>query len=140
MKRSVIFDVALRGLAPILSLLALFLLVSAHNAPGGGFVSGLVVAGLFSLFYVAQGRAGLMRIQFVRPVLLVGVGFGVAVISGIVPVFFGGDLLGQEIFTVAIPFFGQVKFPTSLVFDTGILLVVAGSVNEALLALTSRGP
>lgn len=138
MKRSVIFDVVLRGLAPVLSLVALFLLVSAHNAPGGGFVAGLVVAGLYSLFYVAQGRPGLMRIQLVRPVVLVGVGFGAVVASGIAPVFFGGDLLAQDVFTLTLPFFGDVKFPTSLVFDTGVLLVVAGSINEALIALTSR--
>lgn len=138
MRRSVIFDVVLRGLAPVLSLVALFLLVSAHNAPGGGFVSGLVVAGIFALFYVAQGRPGLMQIQLIRPVVLVGVGFGLAVASGVVPVFFGGDLLAQEVFVFALPLFGQVKFPTSLIFDTGILLVVAGSISEALIALTGR--
>lgn len=138
MKPSVIFDVVLRGLAPVLSLVALFLLVSAHNAPGGGFVAGLVIAGLCSLFYVAYGRNGLMGIQFIRPVVVVGVGFGVVILSGVAPVIFGSDLLAQEVFTLTFPFFGDVKVPTSLIFDSGVLLVVYGSINEALIALTNR--
>ena len=46
---SSILQTATRLLMPLLLLFALFLLLRGHNAPGGGFVAGLVVAAAFVL-------------------------------------------------------------------------------------------
>lgn len=135
MKRSVIFDEILQVLAPVLSMVALFLLVSGHNAPGGGFVAGLVAAGISGIFYVAQGPEGLERIGPRKPVKVMASGLAISAMSGIVPLLFGQPFLAQRTYQLSLPIFGVVKVSSSLIFDAGVMLVVVGSISQALIAL-----
>ena len=50
---SVLLMTAARLLISILLLFAIFLLVRGHNAPGGGFIAGLVVASAVGLYALA---------------------------------------------------------------------------------------
>ena len=52
---SLILRTATRFLMPLLLMFALFLFLRGHNAPGGGFVGGLVVAAAFVLYAIASG-------------------------------------------------------------------------------------
>ena len=67
---------------PLLLLFALFLLLRGHNAPGGGFVGGLVVAAAFVLHSIAFGIAASRRALLVDPSTLLSVGLLVALVSG----------------------------------------------------------
>ena len=52
---SLILRTATRALMPLLLLYGLFLLLRGHNAPGGGFAGGLVVAAAYALHAFAYG-------------------------------------------------------------------------------------
>ncbi len=80
---SLIVRTAARVLMPLLLMYGIFLLLRGHNAPGGGFAGGLVVAAAYSLSSFAFGRAAARRALIVDPSRLIGVGLLLALGSGI---------------------------------------------------------
>src|SRR4051812_16134907 len=86
---SSILQTATRLLMPLLLLFALFLLFRGHNAPGGGFVAGLVVAAAFVLHAMAYGIAASRQALLVPPRLLLPIGLSVALISALPAVVLG---------------------------------------------------
>jgi multicomponent Na+:H+ antiporter subunit B len=119
---STILRTAVRVLMPLLLLFALSLLARGHNAPGGGFVGGLVVAAAFALHAVAYGVPAARRALIVEPRMLLGWGLLVALASGLPAV-----LLGQPFLTAQWRTAG-ITIGTPLVFDVGVMLVVIGVV------------
>ena len=71
---SLILRTAAGVLMPLLLIYGIFLLLRGHNAPGGGFAGGLVVAAAYSLNSIAFGTAAARRALIVDPVRLIGVG------------------------------------------------------------------
>ena len=71
---SLIVRTAARVLMPLLLMYGIFLLLRGHNAPGGGFAGGLVVAAAYSLSSFAFGPAAARRALIVDPSRLIGVG------------------------------------------------------------------
>jgi len=55
--KSLILSTATRVLAPVILLLSVFVFLRGHNAPGGGFVGGLLAATAFALIEKAEGLA-----------------------------------------------------------------------------------
>ena len=64
---TLIVRTAARILMPLLLLYGLFLLLRGHNAPGGGFAGGLVVAAAYSLSAFAFGVPAARRALLVDP-------------------------------------------------------------------------
>ncbi len=106
---------------------ALFLLVAGHNAPGGGFIAGLVVGGAFVLRWLA-GRTT-PPVLGVRPEPLLGLGLLIAVGTGVVPWLFGGVFLESAKLAVDLPLVGKLVTSSTLIFDIGVFLVVVGLVG-----------
>lgn len=119
---SLILRTATRVLMPLLLLYAGFLLSRGHNAPGGGFVGGLVVAAAFSLYALAFGVAAARAALLVETRTLLGAGLLVALLSGVPAV-----LRGQPFMTAQWLDIGMT-IGTPLVFDVGVFLVVIGVV------------
>jgi multicomponent Na+:H+ antiporter subunit B len=119
---SSILRTATRLLMPLLLLFALFLLVRGHNAPGGGFVAGLVVAAAFVLHAMAYGVAASRRALLVSPPLLLPVGLLVALISGLPAVVLGQPFM-TGVWTTA---WAGIALGTPLLFDIGVFLAVIG--------------
>ena len=71
---SLILRTATRVLMPLLLLYGLFLLLRGHNAPGGGFAGGLVVAAAYALHSFAFGVTAARRALLVDPSRLIGMG------------------------------------------------------------------
>ena len=71
---TLIVRTAARILLPLLLLYGLFLLLRGHNAPGGGFAGGLVVAAAYSLSAFAFGVPAARRALLVDPSRLIGAG------------------------------------------------------------------
>jgi multicomponent Na+:H+ antiporter subunit B len=107
---------------PLLLLYGLFLLLRGHNAPGGGFAGGLVVAAAYSLSAFAFGVAAARRALLIDPSRLIGVGLLLALASGVMPV-----LTGKH-FLTALWFSPAVGLGTPLIFDVGVFCVVIGVV------------
>ena len=93
-----------------------------HNAPGGGFIAGLIVAVAALLTRMASQRGLLL----VRPRVLMPLGLLIALISGFVPMLFGHSFLKGWHGHVRLPLFGDVELASAMAFDAGVFLVVIG--------------
>lgn len=134
-RRSVIFEVVVRLLFHSMVVVAVFLLFSGHNAPGGGFAAGLLVGVALVVRYLAGGRYELGEAAPVHPGLLLGSGLFLSAGVGMVALLFGGSVLQSVIVELTVPVFGDVKLVTSLFFDIGVFLVVIGLVLDLLRSL-----
>ena len=134
-RRSVIFEVVTRLLFHTMILYSVYLLVSGHNAPGGGFAAGLVTAIALVLRYLAGGRYELGEAAPVQPRLLLGGGLVLAAGVGIVGLLAGGAPLQSEILDLHVPVVGAIHLVTSVFFDIGVYLVVVGLVLDVLRSL-----
>jgi multicomponent Na+:H+ antiporter subunit B len=99
---------------PIIFVFAMHLLVHGHNAPGGGFVAGLLGVAALVLLLFADFRANVMRMPAVA---LCCAGVALTVCTGVVPIVFGKSFLTHE--------HGIVS--TTLVFDIGVCAAVCGA-------------
>ncbi|MBM3694048.1 MAG: DUF4040 domain-containing protein, partial [Actinobacteria bacterium] len=136
--RSVILSTTVRGIAPALGAVALFVAARGHNAPGGGFAGGLILATAIALGYLADGRRA-FRLRPAQPLLAVGIGLALAVAVAVTPLAFGGALLESAIVTVDVPAVGPVKLVSSALFDVGVMILVAGAVLAAMAAFVGAG-
>lgn len=123
---SIILAAAIRYMMPLMLLTAFFLLLVGHNAPGGGFVGGLVAACAYALFSIAHGWDAARKSLRVDPRTLIAVGLATALGSAVV------SLLGGEAFMtgtwIPFPLPGLGKVGTPTIFDTGVFLTVVGVV------------
>ena len=131
---SSILQTATRLLMPLLLLFALFLLFRGHNAPGGGFVAGLVVAAAFVLHAMAYGTAASRRALLVPPPVLLPIGLTVALVSGVPAVVLGLPFMTALWTTVGAGGAG-IALGTPLVFDIGVFLAVIGVVLTIVFTL-----
>lgn len=119
---SLILRTAAGVLMPLLLLYGIFLLLRGHNAPGGGFAGGLVVAAAYSLSSFAFGTAAARRALIADPARLIGVGLLLALGSGILPMALGKPFL------TALWFAPDLGLGSPLIFDLGVFCVVIGVV------------
>lgn len=133
--RSLILDEADRWLFSVVLLVSLYLTFRGHNAPGGGFIGGLVAGAAFVLRYLAQRQEVDPIYDVIRPNVVMGLGLIVSVVTGIAPVLVGDSLLESHIWKVGLPVFGDVKIVSSTFFDLGVYLLVIGVVLSVLVAL-----
>ncbi|WP_462329621.1 hydrogen gas-evolving membrane-bound hydrogenase subunit E [Thiohalocapsa halophila] len=110
---------------PAALLLAAHLLLRGHAAPGGGFVAGLVIATALVLDQLAWGVPARPR---PRALSLIGAGLGLAWLAAVGPLLLGEDMLASLHWHSRLPLLGEVSLGSTLVFDTGVLLVVTGSL------------
>lgn len=129
-------DTTSRGLFHITLLISVWLTFRGHNAPGGGFIGGLVAASAFVMLYLARGAVALRRAVRLTPSTLIGVGLAISVLTGLTPVLLGDQLLESDLIPFTVPIIGDVKLATSVVFDLGVYLLVVGVV---LLVISELG-
>ena len=94
-----------------------------HNAPGGGFIAGLIVAVSALFMRIAQER----RLLALAPEKLVPVGLLIAFTTGAVPLLFGQPFLTSAHGHTHLPFVGEFEWATAALFDLGVFLVVIGT-------------
>jgi multicomponent Na+:H+ antiporter subunit A len=129
---SPMFRTAARGLMPLLLLFSVFLLMRGHNEPGGGFVGGLIAAAAFALYGIAFGVRRARQALLVSPLILLGAGLLVALVSGLPAV------LSGEPFLAALWTSGPLEVGTPLLFDVGVYLVVTGVVLMMIFSLAEE--
>lgn len=134
---SVILMTTARLLISILMLFAVFMLVRGHNAPGGGFIAGLVVTSAIGLYALAFNIASARAMLRFDPRSFIGVGLAIALLSGVFSLVQGDPFLTGIWFTLGI---GQesVKLGTPLLFDLGVFFVVIGMTTTAILSLAEE--
>lgn len=132
---SIMFRTAAGILKPLMLLFSVFLFLRGHNAPGGGFVAGLVAASGFCMDAFAYGAASARRSLGVAPRVLIALGLLIAIGSGIPGMGYEQAFLTGLWGSVHLPLFGVVKLGTPLFFDAGVFLVVLGVTLMFLLTL-----
>ncbi|WP_298752084.1 Na+/H+ antiporter subunit A [uncultured Serinicoccus sp.] len=136
-RRSVILEVVTRLVFHTILLWSVYLLLSGHNQPGGGFAAG-IVAGLALCLRYLGGRGYELRAALpVMPAVLLGSGLFIAAGSAVIPMLFGSPALRTWDAYLTIPLVGEVHLVTSLLFDIGVYLVVIGLMLDVLRSLGS---
>lgn len=119
-------------LIPVLVGISAWLFWRGHNDPGGGFIAALVAA--CAVAYVYMAKAADEPVSKPRtPVLLIGSGVSLAVLTGLLG-YRGGDFLEP----VSTYLFG-IKWVSSMLFDLGVFLGVLGLIMVAFNVLGAGG-
>ena len=133
---SSILERAARLMAGPILMVALFLLFSGHNAPGGGFVGGLTAGLALALAHASRGPEAIRSVTRVAPAALLGAGLVLAGLTGAAGWVLGGGFLDGGAVSLDLPLLGEVKATSALVFDIGVFAVVAGMVGLTLESLS----
>lgn len=129
-----------RTMVPTLVLFSVFLLVTGHDVPGGGFAGGLIASAALLLVFLAFGARGLKRALPLDPEALTGIGLAAAILAGIVGLVFNDTFLTYTYASAELPLIGDVKISTLLLFDVGVYILVIGLVATAILRLGREQP
>lgn len=133
MRRSLLLQIAVRYLMPLMLVFSVFLLLRGHNEVGGGFVGGLVAASALMLYGIAISPSALRQMLPFEPRVLVGLGLLLALFSGVIPILTGQAFMTGLWLKTPIPVLG--KLGTPLLFDTGVYLLIVGVMLWILLTL-----
>jgi multicomponent K+:H+ antiporter subunit A len=123
---------------PLAALVSLFFLLRGHNAPGGGFVGGLVLATAVLVQYMIAGTHWVEARTNIHPPYWVAVGLLLAAVAGMTAWPFDGTFLTSTGGSLSLPLLGDVHIATTLLFDIGVYMVVAGSAVLMLIALAHQ--
>jgi multicomponent Na+:H+ antiporter subunit B len=145
---TVIARTVTRVVVPIITLVAVALLLQGHNLPGGGFIAGVLTTTAFVLLYVIYGidsvddQLVVAPAEFFDPLLegppvaytrAFGVGLAIALVAGVGSTLFGLPVLTQGIvFVEHLPLYGELEVASALMFDIGVYFVVVGALLTVL--------
>lgn len=132
---SFVLDVLVDLVVRIALVFSVFLLFSGHNAPGGGFIAGLVAGIALVLRFIAGGRDAVQEALRVPPRGLLGTGLAIALLTGLAGWLWGDSFLETAKLEVELPVLGVVKATSALPFDIGVYVVVVGVASAMLSAL-----
>jgi len=119
-------------------LLAVYLLLRGHDAPGGGFIAGLVTSAAVITRSLSFGFERTRRAlqPLVRPAT--GAGLLLAVTTGLAAVARGRPFLTHDQITISLSASSRLHLSTTLLFDAGVYLVVVGATVTLLDAFIER--
>ncbi|MBX3693600.1 MAG: monovalent cation/H+ antiporter subunit A [Steroidobacteraceae bacterium] len=130
--------VLVRLLLPMAGLIAIFLLLRGHDAPGGGFVGGLVMATAFITQYMVGGAMWVEWRMRVHPQYWVALGLVSAGGAGLLAWALGRPFLKSLAADLHLPLIGSLHLSSVLLFDLGVYLVVVGATLLMLVALAHQ--
>jgi len=113
---------------PLILTVSIFLFLRGHNAPGGGFIAGLVLAVPLLMQYVIQGAESVESRFGFDYVRCIGLGLAIALAGGAGSWLFGLPFLTSGHVVLDLPVIGELELASAMVFDTGVYLTVFGSV------------
>jgi multicomponent K+:H+ antiporter subunit A len=128
----------MQWLFPVIIVVAVYLFMRGHDLPGGGFIGGLTMAIAFILQYMAGGTRWVEDRLRILPVIWIGSGLAIALLTGVGSWVFGYPFLTTYFQYTDIPWIGRVPMATALLFDLGVFLLVVGSTVLILIALAHQ--
>jgi multisubunit Na+/H+ antiporter MnhB subunit len=133
---SIIIYTVLRPLTFFILIFAFYVFWNGHNAPGGGFIAGLMTAACIVLLYVNYGSDFIRKNLSFDSKYLIAIGLSCSMYDGLGAVVFGYPFLTQAFGHINFPFLESIELTTALIFDFGVFLVVTGG---CLTIITSIG-
>lgn len=131
-KHPLMLLIVTRVMMPIALVVGLYIFLRGHNAPGGGFIAGLVVAIALVMQYMASGFAWTQARQRIYYHVLIAAGVLVAGVTGAGAFFNGMPFLTSDFGYFRLPGLEKFELATASGFDLGVFLGVVGSVMLAL--------
>ncbi len=125
-------------LLPVSGVVAAFFFLRGHNAPGGGFVAGLVMTVGFLLQYVVSGTDWVEAHVHLPPRPLLGAGLLMVLGAAAGPLAVGYPVLTSGSFHLHLPLLGEVHLGSALLFDLGVFCEVLGATLLILVALAHQ--
>ncbi|MGJ9459070.1 Na(+)/H(+) antiporter subunit B [Oceanobacillus sp. CF4.6] len=120
----------------IILTLAIYLFLSGHHSPGGGFIGGLVLASALVLLFIVYDIETVQQAIPVDFKLVAAFGAFIAVGTGFGSILFGVPFLSQSFAYFDLPFFGKTELTTVTIFEAGVALVVVGVVVTIILNIS----
>jgi multicomponent Na+:H+ antiporter subunit B len=131
-----------RTIAPLITVVmvafSIFVLLRGHDAPGGGFIGGLIAAAAITIYGIANGAAAARRALKADPLSYAGLGVVLAAASGLLSAIWGLPYLTG--LRVAFDLGNaEIALSTPMIFDIGVYFTVFGTISAAALMLEDTG-
>jgi len=117
-----------RPLLPLALLVSAYLFLRGHNAPGGGFIAGLVTGTAILVQYVAYGGDWARQRLPWSYANVIAVGLLIATGTGLASWAFGAPFLTSAFGYLTWPLVGKFELASAMAFDLGVYLAVVGVV------------
>jgi multicomponent K+:H+ antiporter subunit A len=127
-----------RLVLPFAGLVSLYFLLRGHNAPGGGFVGGLVMATAVIVHYMVSGTMWVEARLKIAPQVWIAFGLLAAVAAGLCAWLAGQPFLTALSTDVHVPLLGELHLSSVLLFDLGVYMLVVGAAILMLIALAHQ--
>ncbi|GAA0462009.1 Na(+)/H(+) antiporter subunit B [Alkalibacillus silvisoli] len=134
-------DIILKTMTQLIAFILLgfsiYLFFAGHNAPGGGFIGGLMTAAAIILMYITYGYEKIEKILPINFTTMFVVGLGIATLAGLGSMVFGAPFLSQTFEYYNLPILGETELATALIFDLGVYLGVVGVTMTIILTIAT---
>lgn len=130
--------VLVRLIMPVAALVSLYFLLRGHNAPGGGFVGGLILSTAVILQYMFGGIVWVESRSRLHPQYWIAIGLLAAGSAGIGSWFAARPFLTSLAGDLHLPLIGAVHLSSVLPFDIGVYMLVVGATTLVLVALAHQ--
>ena len=130
--------VLVRLLLPLAVLVSVYFFLRGHNAPGGGFVAGLVMSVALLLQYIVSGTEWVEEHLRIYPRRWIAIGLLLALATGGGAVVLGYPFMTTHTAHVTLPLLGELHIPSALFFDTGVFALVLGATMLILTSLAHQ--
>ena len=132
----VILRTVVKGVVFIVLTLGVYLFFAGHNAPGGGFIGGLVLGSGIVLLYITFDIETVHKgIPFdFKKVAALGVLLATG--TAIASLFFDVPFLTQTDNYFDIPLLGKTHLSTVMIFEAGVALTVIGTLVTIILSIS----
>ena len=130
--------VLVRLLLPIAMMISFFYFLRGHDAPGGGFVGGLLLATALILQYLVGGTLWVESRLRVMPVYGMACGLLCAALAGMLALPAATPFLTSHSVALSLPLLGELSLSTVLLFDLGVYLLVFGATVLMLIAIAHQ--
>ena len=130
--------VLVRLMLPIAVLMSIYFMLRGHNAPGGGFVGGLILTTAFILQYIVSGVVWVETRTRILPQYWISCGLLLAGLTGTGAWFAAKPFLSALSWHGSVPLIGEVHLSSVLLFDLGVYMLVVGATTLILVALAHQ--
>jgi len=130
--------VLVRLLLPLSVLVSVYFFMRGHNAPGGGFVAGLVMSVALLLQFIVSGTEWVEEHLRIYPRRWIAIGLLLALATGSGAVLLGYPFLTTHTAHLHLPLLGELHVPSALFFDIGVFALVLGATMLILTALAHQ--
>ena len=131
----VILRTAVKVIVFIVLLFSGYLFLAGHNAPGGGFIGGLMTSSALVLLALTFDLKTLFQALPFNYRLIAGAGLLIAVLTGAGSFLFGEPFLSHAFGHFDLPILGDTELATATLFDLGVYLAVVGVTMTIILSI-----